>query len=155
MPKYRVIVNRTGYRQADFEVEAESVQDAEAMALNLAGGRDFSSEYHADYEVEDVEQIELENEIVDPRLDQGILDDLVHDLMSENASAINNQGGAGQIRYILGVMGRVKGLQAVKEILEVPTLCPYHEDSIDWQNCTEDFEGCQVEQVRKAKFDSE
>jgi DNA-directed RNA polymerase subunit RPC12/RpoP len=94
-------------------------------------------------------------DIVDPRLDQGILDDLVHDLVSENASAINNQGAAGQIEYIISVLGREKGLQAIEEVLEVPTLCPYHEDSLDWDNCTEGFEGCQVEEVRKAQFGEE
>ena len=35
-----------------------------------------------------------------------------------------------------------------------PRLCPYHQDSLDWDACTEDFEGCDVQTVkedRKAK----
>ena len=32
---------------------------------------------------------------------------------------------------------------SVKEIQR--RLCPYHEDSLGWDACSEDFEGCEVE----------
>lgn len=28
-------------------------------------------------------------------------------------------------------------------------LCPYHEDSLSWDECTEGFEGCQVKEARE------
>ncbi len=30
-------------------------------------------------------------------------------------------------------------------------LCPYHQDSLGWDTCSEEFQGCQVKQARKAK----
>ncbi len=37
-------------------------------------------------------------------LDQGVLDDLVHDLKSQEASNLNNSGQTGQLLYICGCL---------------------------------------------------
>lgn len=48
---YEVEVVRTATRAASIVVEADSVQQAEILALEMAGGLDFSSEKDAVYEV--------------------------------------------------------------------------------------------------------
>ena len=45
---------------------------------------------------------QLENRGAD---DEGVLDDLVHDLVSEQASSINNGGFADQARYLVETLG--------------------------------------------------
>lgn len=30
-------------------------------------------------------------------------------------------------------------------------LCPYHEDGLGWVECTQDFEGCEVDKSRKLR----
>lgn len=47
--KYLVTVIRTGYCSADFEVEADSAENAKDAAIELAGDYQFS-EHAVDYE---------------------------------------------------------------------------------------------------------
>ena len=49
--------------------------------------------------------------------DEGILDDLVHDLASNPASDINNGGMESQIRFILEEMGEEAGCEAIKKAM--------------------------------------
>jgi|LakMenEpi03Aug12_release.lakeMendotaPanAssembly.Ray.scaffolds.fasta_scaffold3844099_1 hypothetical protein len=48
---YEVEVVRTAMRVASIVVEADSAEEAEILALEMAGGLDFSSEKDAVYEV--------------------------------------------------------------------------------------------------------
>ena len=53
MKKYEVSVTRIGYAHTTIEVEAESEEQAEQKAIDMAGNYDFS-EHDADYECEGV-----------------------------------------------------------------------------------------------------
>lgn len=57
MKKYRVNVNRIGYANKIFEISAQNKNEAKARALDDAGNFEFS-EHNAEYEIEDI--IELE-----------------------------------------------------------------------------------------------
>ena len=54
---YEVEVIRNASRNATIKVNASSKEEAEILAIELAGGVDFSSENEAFYEVECVRQI--------------------------------------------------------------------------------------------------
>ena len=49
--------------------------------------------------------------------DEEILDDEVHDIMSANATDINNEGYKAQIDFILKIYGEEVGLERIKEII--------------------------------------
>ena len=61
MATYRVEVVRTGYRVAEIEVEANSIDEANALALEKAGDAFFSSEHDYDYEVNSVVEVDESN----------------------------------------------------------------------------------------------
>jgi len=63
MASYRVELLRTGYRVAEIEVEANSIEEANALALEKAGDTMFSDEYDADYEVNSVDEVDEADEI--------------------------------------------------------------------------------------------
>jgi hypothetical protein len=46
-----------------------------------------------------------------------ILDDIVHDLKSQEASAINNGGVASQVDYIIEQYGKEKGLEIIRKAI--------------------------------------
>ena len=31
-------------------------------------------------------------------------------------------------------------------------LCPYHEDSLSWSDCSDSFEGCEIEKIRSLDY---
>jgi 16S rRNA C1402 N4-methylase RsmH len=49
--------------------------------------------------------------------DEEVLDDEVHDIMSANATNINNEGYKAQIDFILKEYGEEVGLERIKEII--------------------------------------
>ena len=56
MKMYTVTIGRTGYSIATANIEANSPEEAAAIALDNAGTYDYSSEFDADYEVVNLEQ---------------------------------------------------------------------------------------------------
>ena len=60
------------------------------------------------------------NELIKAVIDQGetCLDDVIHDLKSMEASAINNSGAAGQIDFIITQYGDEVGLRMIEEALQ-------------------------------------
>jgi hypothetical protein len=50
--------------------------------------------------------------------DEGSLDDIVLDLKSSEASAINNGGASEQIAYIIEEMGEEAGINTIEEALQ-------------------------------------
>ena len=61
MATYRVEVVRTGYRVAEIEVEANSIDEANALALEKAGDTMFRTEHDYDYEVNSVVEVDESN----------------------------------------------------------------------------------------------
>lgn len=61
MATYRVEVVRTGYRVAEIEVEANSIDEANALALEKAGDTMFRTEHDYDYEVNGVVEVDESN----------------------------------------------------------------------------------------------
>jgi len=49
--------------------------------------------------------------------DEEVLDDEIHDIMSANATNINNEGYKAQIDFILKEYGEEVGLERIKEII--------------------------------------
>ena len=47
----------------------------------------------------------------------GLLDDIVHDLKSSEASVINNEGARAQVDYIIETLGPEQGVAEIEEIL--------------------------------------
>jgi hypothetical protein len=60
---YEVEVIRNASRNATIKVNASSKEEAEILAIELAGGVDFSSENEAFYEVECVRQMETVSQV--------------------------------------------------------------------------------------------
>jgi len=54
--KFNVNVSRSSFSEADFEVEAESYDEAEIKALDLAKNHEFS-EYESEYNVEAIDEV--------------------------------------------------------------------------------------------------
>jgi hypothetical protein len=52
MKKFKVGVIRTVYQFKELTIEAESLRDAEMMALDTAGNYEFSGEHSSDYEID-------------------------------------------------------------------------------------------------------
>jgi len=52
--------------------------------------------------------------------DEDILDDLVHDLFSQQASDVNNLGPAEQMGFILDTLGDQDGEKEIRIILNAP-----------------------------------
>jgi hypothetical protein len=46
------------------------------------------------------------------------LDDVVHDIKSEEASSINNGGPDGQVRYLVEQLGEEEALKQVRALME-------------------------------------
>lgn len=61
MATYRVEVVRTSSRVAEIEVEANSIEEAQSLALEQAGDTLFSSESDCDYEVNGVVEVDESN----------------------------------------------------------------------------------------------
>ena len=64
MKKYEVSVTRIGYAHTTIEVEAESEEQAEQKAIDMAGNYDFS-EHDADYECNGVTIVEPDDDPAD------------------------------------------------------------------------------------------
>ena len=58
MATYRVEVLRTAYRIAEIEIEANSIEEANALALEKAGDTMFRTEHDYDYEVNSVVEVD-------------------------------------------------------------------------------------------------
>ena len=95
--------------------------------------------------------------------------------MSKNIQVVRNGAGGvdliterdagNKIRILTGNAERsyefwnamlMKCNEALREIeAEIETedagnrLCPYHQDNLEWDTCSEGFEGCEVEEVRR------
>jgi hypothetical protein len=61
MATYRVEVVRTAYRIAEIEIEANSIEEANALALEKAGDTMFRTEHDYDYEVNSVVEVDESN----------------------------------------------------------------------------------------------
>jgi hypothetical protein len=61
MATYRVEVLRTAYRIAEIEIEANSIEEANALALEKAGDTMFRTEHDYDYEVNSVVEVDESN----------------------------------------------------------------------------------------------
>lgn len=55
--KYYVYVTRTAYRHGVVMVEASSLKEAEAKAIDIAGMLNYGGEYAANYSVDSVEEV--------------------------------------------------------------------------------------------------
>jgi len=63
-----------------------------------------------------VNRKEIENLLFENN-DEEVLDDEIHDIMSANATNINNEGYKAQIDFILKEYGEEVGLERIKEII--------------------------------------
>jgi hypothetical protein len=51
MKKFRIDITRTAYQGRVFEIEAETIEEAEAIALEQALDEVFDEDFDADYDV--------------------------------------------------------------------------------------------------------
>jgi hypothetical protein len=61
MKKFRIDITRTAYQGRVFEIEAETIEEAEELALEQALDEVFDEDFDADYEVFTSEEIEENN----------------------------------------------------------------------------------------------
>ena len=130
MKRFKVRVTRTSSRTASFEVDAANEHQAADDVMNVeVGNHAFSEERESepDYEVESVEEVPDEDFDVMPEdvtaalvaSDDQALDDIVHDILSGQASEINNGGIDDQVEFILEHCGKEQGIKAIRSHLEL------------------------------------